>query len=149
MSALVALLALVPADGGGRVAPTAAVTGNIATRVVFKGADADEVGAACLKLLASCHYSHVPAEGPMPDWGGTMAEASNSRSHLHVKFDKPQAVKCADGVEVEVTEMLVLLPLNNGGLRVRVGDQAKRFGKYEHDRCVALQRLLKKAEPAD
>ena len=104
--------------------------------------------AACLALLASCHYSRVQAEGPLPDWGETAATASNTRSHLRVRFAKPRAVTCADGSKVEVTEMLVLLPLNSGGLRVRVGDKAKAFGKYEHDKCVALQRLLKRAEPA-
>ena len=148
MGILVALLTLVPA-GGEPVAPRAAVKGNLATRVTFPGADADDVAAACLKLLASCHYSRVPAEGSLPDWDGTYATASNTRSHLHVRFAKPQAVKCADGTAVEVTEMLVLLPLNNGGLHVRVGDRAKAFGKYEHDLGVALQRLLRKAEPAD
>lgn len=45
--------------------------------------------------------------------------------------------------------MIVLFPLNNGGLWVRVGDEAKAFGKYEHDKCVALQRLLKHAEPEE
>jgi hypothetical protein len=149
MGILLALLALVPPAGGGRFAPPATVNGNLATRVVFKGADADQVAGACLALLASCHYSHLPAEGPMPDWGETAATAANTRSHLHVRFAKPQAVKCADGVAVEVTEMLVLLPLNNGGLRVRVGDKAKAFGKYEHDKCVALQRRLTRAEPAE
>ena len=149
MSVLVALLALVPSSDGDRVVPAATVTGNIATRVVFKGADADEAAAACLALLASCHYSQVPAEGPLAGWEETYSDVFNTRSHLHVRFPKPQTVKCADGEQVEVSEMLVLLPLNNGGLRVRVGDKAKRFGKYEHDKCVVLQRLLKRAEPLE
>jgi hypothetical protein len=149
MSVLVALLALVSWADDERVVPSATVKGNIATRVEFKEADGDKVAAACLALLASCHYSHVPAEGPLPDWDGTYSDVFNTRSHLHVRFAKPQAVRCADGEQVEVTEMLVLLPLNNGGLRVRVGDKAKSFGKYEHDKCVALQRLLERAQPEE
>ena len=149
MSILVAFLALVPSADGPVAVPTTAVTGNIATRVVFKEADVDKVVEACLALLASCHYSQVPNEGPLADWDGTYSEVFNTRSHLHVRLAKPRTVKCAEGSAVEVSEMLVLLPLNNGGLRVRIGDQAKRFGKYEHDKCVALQRLLNLAEPKD
>jgi hypothetical protein len=149
MGILLALLALVPAADDGQAVPAAEVRGNLATRVMFKGADSDRAAEACLELLASCHYSRVPAEGPLPGWADTYSQAFNTRSHLHVRLAKPRAVKCADGVAVEVSEMLVLLPLNNGGLWVRVGDEAKAFGKYEHDKCVVLQRVLNHAEPEE
>lgn len=149
MSVFAALLVLALSADGERVIPSVTVKGNIATRVVFKGAAGDKVSASCLALLTSCHYSQVPAEGPMPDWEDTYAKAFNTASHLHVRFAKPQSVKCADGTAVEVTEMLVLLPLNKGRLLVRVGDKAQAFAKYEHDKCVALQRLLTLAEPEE
>lgn len=148
MSTLVVLVALLAADDD-RADGSTEVRGNLATRVVFTGDEREKVTEACLELLASCHYSHVPNEGPMPDWGGVYADTFNTRSHLHVRLAKPREIKAADGETAKVTEMLVLFPLNNGGLWVRVGDKAKRFGKYEHDRCVALQHLLKHAESVE
>jgi len=149
MGILLPLLALIPCAGDDRPVTSAAVRGNLATRVVFKGDAAERMAAACLDLLASCHYSRVPVEGPLPEWDATYATVVTTRSHLHVRLEKPRAVTCADGVSVEVSEMLVLLPLNNGGLQVRVGDGAKAFGKYDHKKCVAVQRLLKGAEPTE
>ena len=60
MNAAISFLALAVISAQ-PAAPQATVKGNIATRVEFKGADADEVAKACLALPASCHYSRVPA----------------------------------------------------------------------------------------
>src|SRR4029077_4169272 len=79
MSVFAALLVLASSADGERVIPSATVKGNIATRVVFKGASSDKVAASCLALLASCLYSHVAAEGPMPDWEDSYTKVFNTR----------------------------------------------------------------------
>jgi hypothetical protein len=63
------------------------------------------------------------------------------------RLPKPRAVATVTGKKLEVKELLVLLPLNNGSIYVRWGDKASRFAKYDHQSGVRLQELLKEAEP--
>ena len=52
------------------------VDGLLATRVRFQGAAAEKIAEAGLALLKSCHYSHSPNEGEMPEWDDTLLEVS-------------------------------------------------------------------------
>lgn len=155
MNLLVALLfPLVAGDGGetirrGETARLPEVSGVIATHVRFKEAARKRVAEACLALLASCTYAHVPNEGEMPEWDTTFLDVLYKKAHLYIRLPKPRAIQIATSEKIEVSELLIVLPLNNGTIWVRAGDKAKRFGKYSPNEAVHLQRLLKEAEPVE
>jgi hypothetical protein len=123
------------------------VSGKLLTPIEFKAAARAKVAEAALALLASCHYAHQPNEGPSPDWDGLRLDALNRWCHLYIHLAKPQTVKTATGAKIVVTELLIVLNQPKGGLYVRVGDKAKRFGKYVITEANRLQECLKEAEP--
>jgi hypothetical protein len=123
------------------------VSGVIATPVRFPGQARERIAEAALALLASCRYAHVPNEGEMPEWDDTLLDTRNQKAYLHIRLAKARTIKTAAEQKVEVSEMVIVLPLNNGGIWVRSGERAKRFGKYTQDEGVRLQALLKEAEP--
>lgn len=132
-----------------RVTPTKAkaeIKGKLAADIVFKGIYADKMAQACLDLLASCAATDVPTEEAMKEWDDQFLKVQHARCYLHIKFHEPQTVKLASGKSVKVTEFLVLLPLNNGGIWLRAAERAKLYGKYDHPSCLAVQRLLAHAE---
>jgi hypothetical protein len=118
------------------------VTGNIATRVEFKDAASEKVAEAALALLASCRHK----DGEITDWDDLLRAAAN-KCFLRIRLPKPRPTTVNDD-KLEVSELLVLLPLNTGSMYVRSGDKARRFAKYDHQVCVRLQELLKEAELA-
>jgi hypothetical protein len=123
------------------------VSGVIATSIQFKDTAKEKVAEAGLALLASCHYWHVPSEGEMPKWDSTVLDLTQSRCHLYFRFAKPRTIKPIPSETVEVSEMIIVLPLSNGTIWVRSGDKAKRFAKYESYESVRLQAVLKDADP--
>jgi hypothetical protein len=153
MGFLVAFLSVLPAgDPGQTNRPGDAVrlpevSGVIATPVLFRDQARERIAEAGLALLASCHYAHVPNEGEMPEWDDTLLDTRNKKAYLHIRLAKARTIKTAAEQKVEVSEMIIVLPLNNGGIWVRSGDRAKRFGKYTQAEGARLQGLLKEAEP--
>jgi hypothetical protein len=118
------------------------VTGNIATRVEFKDAASEKVAEAAVALLASCRHK----DGELVDWDHLLADTAN-KCFLRIRLPKPRSITVNDD-KLEVRELLVLLPLNTGSIYVRSGGKARRFAKYDHQVCVRLQELLKRAELA-
>lgn len=118
------------------------VTGNIATRVEFKDAAGEKVAEAAVALLASCRHK----DGELVDWDDLLLATTN-KCFLRIRLPKPRSTTVNDD-KLEVSELLVLLPLNTGSIYIRSGDKARRFAKYDHQVCVRLQELLKKAELA-
>ena len=154
MRLLVALLSVMPSGDVGQKIPSGKtvrlpeVSGVIATPVLFQDRVREKIAEAGIALLASCRYAHVPNEGPMPEWGDTLLDTRSKKAYLHIRLAKPRTIKTVAEEKVEVSEMLIVLPLNNGGLWVRSGDRAKGFGKYAGDEMVRLQQLLREAVPA-
>ena len=79
----------------------------------------------------------------MPDWDDTLLNCMNKKVYLHIRFPKAREVKPAAAKKVWVSEMIIVL---RGNIWVRVGDKAKEYGKYEHDKVIRLQQVLKEAE---
>jgi RNA polymerase sigma factor (sigma-70 family) len=140
-----------PGDGGrDRDADQQAVPevrGKWLTHFRVKEAARAKVADAALALLASCHYSHTANEGPAPEWDDTFLDAQNKNCYLYVHLPKPQTITTNTDEKVTVSELLLVLGQPNGGLYVRTGDKAQRFGKYEWDAAKRLQELMKDAEP--
>ncbi|HJZ89267.1 MAG TPA: hypothetical protein VKE40_00245 [Gemmataceae bacterium] len=153
MGFLVAILSVLPSGDPaprskpGDVVRPPEVSAVIAAPVRFPDQARERVAEAGLALLASCHYAHVPNEGAMPEWDDTLLNTRNKSAYLHIRLAAARAVETAGGATVEVSEMIVVFPLNNGSIRVRNGDRAKRFGKNTQAAGGRLQGLLKEAEP--
>lgn len=145
----ITLLCLVPSHGAsdtGRKIQQPEVDGYIATPVRFPGASARKVADAAVALLASCHYSHQPGEGKLPEWDDVLLDCINKQVYLHVRIARPRVVKTREAPQkpFQVAELVIVL---RGPIWVREKDKARRFGKYGHDAVVRLQTLLGTAKP--
>jgi hypothetical protein len=149
MKFLVVFLSLLGSDDTAEKAGQVEVNGLIATRVKFKEEAKRKVAEAGLAMLTSCSYSHHPNEGELPQWEDIFLDTYYKKCHIHIRFDKPRTIKTAASEKVEVSEMVIVLPLNSGVIWVRSGDKAKRFAKYSVEATLRIQELLKKAEPAE
>ena len=141
------LLSLLSAGDGGAPGRPAEVTGLLATRVRFSGAAGDRVAEAGLNLLASCSYSQQPNEGELPRWDDTLLDTLG-KCHIRLRFPEPRAVNVMTR-SLEVSEMLIALPLNTGSIWIRSGDRAARFAKWDSARARRLQETLDAAETSE
>ena len=83
-----------------------------------------------------------------PNWDEKVLEVREGKQgYLHVKLSEPRTLKIGSGEKVTLTEMLVILPLNRGGLFVREGQRAKAYGKYAPDLMIRVQEQMKYALP--
>src|SRR5438309_6576026 len=112
MTFLVVFLALLESGGGTQKAGQIEVNGLIATRVKFSDTTKQKVAEASLAMLTSCRYWHHPNEGELPEWDDIFFDTYYKKCHIYIRFDKPRTIKTVTSEQIEVSEMLIVLPLN-------------------------------------
>lgn len=95
---------------------------------------------ATVGLLESCHdESPFAAEEFM---------AARQADHLQLVFAKPVAANVMSQ-KIEISELVVRLPLNTGVVWVRAGDRWRRFSKFEYLKTVPVTTWVESARTAE
>lgn len=95
---------------------------------------------ATVVLLESCCSESV--------YNAAEFKKAEQGDHVRLMFAKPIAVTVMNE-KVEVSELVVRLPLNTGVFWLRSGNKVRRYSKYEFRKAKAFVAWLRKTQPAD
>ena len=95
---------------------------------------------ATVGLLESCHD-----ESP---FAAEEFKAARQADHLRLVFAKPVAANVMSQ-KLELSELVVRLPLNTGVVWVRAGDRWRRFSKFEYLKTVPVTAWVESARTAE